>query len=221
MALYLFNLYRSPNVGVFLKVSEDYLIAPIGIPNTKIQKMESYLKVQAFKASIGGSRLLGPLIAMNSKGIIVSALADDDEINLIKKETKLPIERLPSNYTAVGNLISVNNKGAIVSPLLNKEALKIISNVLDVPIYQKEICGYHQVGSLIVATDVGGIIHPEASDEEIEFVKEALKVDIEPATVNRGVPFVSSGLVANTKGALVGSITSGPELAILSRILKL
>ncbi len=183
--------------------------------------MKEYLQVEAFRASIGGSRLLGPLIAMNSKGILVSNLAEEEEINLIKRETKLPVARLPSIFTAVGNLIALNNKGAIVAPILEREALKIIKDIFDVPIHVSKICGYNQVGALIVATDKGGIIHPEASEEEINFVKENLKIDLEPGTINRGVPFVASGLVANSKGALVGSVTSGPELAILSRTLKL
>ena len=39
-------------------------------------------------------------------------------------------------------------------------------------------------------------------------------------TVNGGIPFLSSGVVANTKYVVVGSLTSGPELIMLSRIFK-
>ncbi len=42
----------------------------------------------------------------------------------------------------------------------------------------------------------------------------------EPVTVNGGVPFLSSGIVANTKSVVVGNLTSGPELIMLSRIFK-
>ncbi|MEM4298605.1 MAG: translation initiation factor 6, partial [Nitrososphaerota archaeon] len=64
---------------------------------------------------------------------------------------------------------------------------------------------------------VGGVIHPNASEEEVKRVQEVLKVDVEPATVNGGVPFVASGIVVNSQAAIVGSLTRGPELAILTR----
>ncbi|NWG09781.1 MAG: translation initiation factor 6, partial [Nitrososphaerales archaeon] len=74
--------------------------------------------------------------------------------------------------------------------------------------------------SMAVATNLGVVVHPRASEAEIDRIREFLKVDVEPSTVNSGVPYVASGIVANSKNALVGSLTSGPELLILSRILK-
>ena len=44
--------------------------------------------------SIGGSRLIGPLSAMNNKGIVLSRLADDDEIKMLRRETGLNVDRL-------------------------------------------------------------------------------------------------------------------------------
>ena len=40
-----------------------------------------------------------------------------------------------------------------------------------------------------------------------------------PTPVNRGVP-VALGLVANSKNAIVGSQTTGPELVFITRALK-
>jgi translation initiation factor 6 len=51
-------------------------------------------------------------------------------------------------------------------------------------------------------------------------VSEVLQVPAEPVTVNGGVPFLSSGVIANTNAVVVGSMTSGPELIMLSRIFK-
>jgi translation initiation factor 6 len=70
---------------------------------------------------------------------------------------------------------------------------------------------------MIVATSHGGIIHPETDDDDIKVVSSVLGVNVEPATINGGIPFVSSGILANNKSIVVGTLTNGPEIMMLTR----
>jgi translation initiation factor 6 len=203
-----------------LKSNEEYILAPRGLAKTKISKLSEYLNVESIEISIGGSRLLGPLIAMNNKGILVSRLADENEIKTLKKSTGLPVERLLSKYTSVGNLISANDKGVIASKLLKDEENQIV-DVLDAPVEFLTIASFNHVGAIMVSGNVGSAIHPQASDEEITKAVKILKVDVEPITINRGLPFIASGIILTKEKAIVGSLTTGPELIMLSRIFKL
>ncbi len=54
----------------------------------------------------------------------------------------------------------------------------------------------------------------------MNLIKESLEVDVEAVTVNGGVPFVASGVIANSKSVVVGTLTTGPELIMLSRVFK-
>jgi translation initiation factor 6 len=78
--------------------------------------------------------------------------------------------------------------------------------------------GFVQAGSMIVATNVGAAVTPRASEEEVKAVSEILQVPAEAVTVNGGMPFLSSGIVANSKSVVVGTLTSGPELIMMSRV---
>ncbi len=220
MAIHLLDIYRNSNIGIFLKSNEKYLLVPRGLAKTKISKLSEYLNVEPIEVSIGGSRLLGPLIAMNNNGILVSKLADENEIMLLKKITGLPVEKLQSRYTSAGNLISTNDKGAIASTLL-KDAENQIVDVLNVPIDFLTIASFDYVGALMVSGNIGSAIHPQASDEEISKATKILKVDVEPITINRGLPFIASGIILTKEDAVVGSLTTGPELIMLSKIFKL
>lgn len=220
MPIYLLNIYRSPNIGIFLKGNERFLLVPRGLAKSKIGKLSTYLGAEPVESSIGGSRLLGPLVAMNSKGILVSRLAEDEEVRYLKEATGLPVERIPSIYTAVGNLISANDNGVVASDIL-RGVKDVIRDVLDAPVELLTIASYHQVGSVMVSSNVGSAVHPHASDEEVAKAAGVLKVDVEPATVNGGVPFVSSGIVISRGKAVVGSLTSGPELLMLSSVFKI
>jgi len=205
---------------MFVKGNDRFLLVPNGLAGTKVSKLSSFLGVEPIRTSISGLRLIGPLVAMNNKGIMVSRLTEEEEVREIKSKTGLPIEKLPAKYTSVGNLLVVNDNGAIASETLPSQAIETIEDVLDVSVEKMSIADYYQVGAMAVATNLGVVVHPRASEAEIDRIRDFLKVDVEPSTVNSGVPYVASGIVANSKNAVVGSLTSGPELLILSRILK-
>ena len=136
------------------------------------------------------------------------------------KQVALNVDRLNSKFTAIGNLISTNDNGALVSPLFNGEVDQQVQDVLGVPVVSMTVGGFIQVGSMVVATNTGAAVHPKATEEEIKVISETLQVQVEPLTVNGGIPFLSSGIIANSKSVIVGSLTSGPELIMLSRAFK-
>ena len=216
-----YDVYRSPNVGLFVRANDNTLLIPFGFADTKTKKLKEYLNVKKIMhVSIAGTRLIGPMTVMNNNGMLLPSTASDEEIQILK-QTGLNVERLQSKFTAIGNLILANDKGAIVSSLFNDEVHQSIRDVLGVPIQIMTIDGYVQVGSMVVTTNAGAIVHPNANDREIKSIAEILQVEAEPATINGGSPFLSSGIIANFKSAIVGSLTTGPELIMITRALKI
>ena len=220
MVIHKYDVYRSPNVGLFVRTNNDTLLLPFGFAETKAKKLKEYLDIEKIiHVSIAGTRLIGPMTVMNNNGILLPSTVSDDEIRILK-QTGLNVERLKSKFTAIGNLISANDKGAVVSNLFKGEVDQNIKDILGVPLQTLSIGGYIQVGSMIVATNAGAIVHPIANDSEISRISEILQVEAEPATVNGGSPFLSSGILANFSSVIVGNLTTGPELIMISRGLK-
>lgn len=221
MGIYRYDIYKSPNLGLYVRTNNNTILLPFGFAETKTSKLKEYLEVEnVIPTSIGGTRLIGAMSVINNNGILLSSITSDDEIEIIKRACDLTVERLSSKFTAVGNLILANDRGALVSPIFKGEVDKQIQEVLGVPVISSNIAGYYQIGSMVVATDTGAAVHPRATEEEIENISEILKVEIEPVTVNSGMPFLSSGLLANSKSVIAGSLTSGPELIMISRAFK-
>jgi len=81
------DIYRSPNIGIFLKTNDKLLLAPRGLAPSKGEKLKEALGVSVCYTSIAGSRLLGPLAAMNNNGILVSRLTEDVEMREIAAAT--------------------------------------------------------------------------------------------------------------------------------------
>ena len=220
MGIYRYDVYKSPNIGLFAKANDSIIIVPFGFAETKTSKLIKYLQVEEVYASVGNTRIIGSMTVMNNNGILVPSIASDEEIQILKKTSGLNVERLQTKFTAIGNLISTNDNGALVSPLFNGDVDEQVRDVLGVQIYSMRVAGFIQTGSMVVATNTGAAVHPKASEEEIKAISEALQVQVEPVTVNSGIPFVSSGIIANSKSVIVGNLTSGPELIMLTRAFK-
>jgi len=220
MGLHLAEVYRTPNIGIFLRANDKSLLMPKGVASTKSQKLSDNLRVKPCFISVEGTRLIGPLLVMNNKGALVSRMVEDYEIQEISSQTGLNVERLNSKYTAVGNLVAANDNGAMVSPILEPTAISQVKDVLGVEAHKLVIKDYVQVGALIVATNSGAAVYPKLTEKEVAEIGSVFKVEAYPTSVNGGVPFLASGVVANSSNAVAGNLTTGPELVFLTRALN-
>jgi len=209
----LFDYYGDVNIGFYGKASDKLFISSFE------KDFSNIFNVPSKRITIGGTEFVGLFSAMNSNGIILPFIVRDEELEEIKK-FGLDVLVLKEKFTAIGNLVVVNDKGAIVSDLLSKKSIKSIEDVLKVEVVQASLVNSKVVGSVCFATNKGAILHREASDEDVELVKDVLKVEVERGSVNFGSPFVASGIIANSYGALIGSKTSGYELDFIIRALK-
>ena len=212
-----YDIYRNPNIGIYTKTNNNFVFIPKGFTQTKTESLAKYLQTDYLITSIANTRLLGVLMVLNNHGILLPKTCSQEEIKNLKKGTDLNIKILDAKHNALGNLICANDKGGIISPLIDKEHLREIEDVLDIEVLQKKIAGYNQVGAIMTATNQGGVIHPEADEKDISVFSNILGINIEPATVNGGIPYLSSGILANSNAVVVGTLTSGPEIMMLTR----
>ncbi len=217
MDIFKFDVYRGPNLGVYISVNDSTILVPMGYAKSKAEKLEKYLDAEVLFTSIANTRLIGILSVMNNKGILLPKTAYQDEYDFLKKETDLEVGVLDSKFTALGNVICANDKGAVVSPWLSKNDCQTISDVMGVEVIQKRIAGFNQTGVVIVANNSGAAIHPEADEEDMKTFSNLLGVKIEQSSINNGTPYVSSGILANNHALVVGSLTTGPEIMMLTR----
>jgi len=170
--------------------------------------------VDVYETTVMGTRLLGVLVTGNNNALLVPDTITQDELSRLRSslgDFNVVVVRSRSN--ALGNIIVANSHGALVYPNLEDEVVKVIRDALGVEVVKRSIGGISSVGTVVAVTDVGGLVHPDATDEEVEFLRDLFKVPFRTGTVNFGVSFVRTGLVVNSKGAIVGNDTSGPEIA--------
>ncbi len=214
-----YDLYRGPNVGVYAAANDSVLLLPSGFAPAKADVLAGYLGVERrVNASVANTRLLGTLLVMNNSGIMLPRTAFEDEYTTLKSETGLNVGVLDSKFTALGNLVCANDRGAVVSPWLSRGECDSISDILGVEVMQGRIAGMYQTGSVMAANNAGAAVHPETDEEEMKAFANLLGVrGIEQASINNGIPYVASGMLANNNAIVVGSLTTGPEIMMLTR----
>lgn len=219
MAVYLSSIVGSVSIGVYSLANEKIVILPKIVPVKKAERIAEWLKVQLIQTSISGSVLAGAFVCANSNGIVLPLSVCEEELDNIKQFFKGNVTVMETKKTAYGNLVLANDFGAVVDPRLKEPQIKQISETLGVETVPTEIAGLPYVGSLAVATNKGVLAHPLLKDEERKVLEKVFKVPVDVGTVNCGIPYVGTGLIANSHAAVAGSMTTGPEMFIIGNAL--
>lgn len=211
---------ENPNVGVFCKANDDFAFIRMGLPKRIKRRIIEALDVTLVEIRIANANIIGSLLAFNKSGVVVTDLVSDENLKIIQNHG-FDVCVINDRYNAVGNDLLVNDTGALAHPGFQDETLQIISETLHVPVHRGTIGTLKTVGMAAVVTNKGMLCHPKVNDEEKKLLEQIFGVPVMIGTVNHGVPLIGSGLIANSKGAVVGTLTTGIEMGRIEEALHL
>ncbi len=211
------EIMGTPVIGVFATCTEEVALVPHGIKVDAKDFIADNLHVQVLEIIMGQSSVIGSMIRGNSNGFIVprDGLVEDLE------GIGLPISILPDKLNAIGNIVLANDSAALVHPELSDHSVDIIAQTLKVDVHRGTIAGFKTVGMAGTVTNKGVLVHPRATVQELSFLEDIFELPVDVGTTNYGTPMVGSGLLANSKGYVAGSKTTGYELGRIEGALSL
>jgi translation initiation factor 6 len=209
--LKLLNVSGNPNVGVFVRATEAHAFCPISLTASERRSVQEALEVEVVTSSVGGTSLVGSLLAANRHGVVVGDIATVRELKVLKA-TGLKLLTLDDPFNAVGNNVLVTDAGALVNPDYSDEVIAGFEKVFGVPVHKGTLAGLGTVGMGGVATPGGVLVHPKSTPEERETARRAFGREVMVGTINHGTGLIGAGLVANSKGALIGDASTNIEI---------
>ena len=224
MALLQKDLFNSPYSGVFCATNDLVTLVPPGIPDDDMEAISEALGTKVEVITIGGSSVLGTLIAMNNKGILVSNLITTLELEKLEEITAaldLNLGVLSERSNAIGNNFLLNDSGGFCNERLSKQSKVESEKIFELDITSQSLNGMDTLGMIGCVNTKGGLCHPEISDNEKEVMEKVLKVPVMEGTVNFGMPLVGAGVISSSKGAICGRQSTGVELGRVEEALKL
>ena len=224
MALLQRDLFNSPYVGVFCTTNEVLTLIPPGIPKDDVEAISGALGTTVEPVTIGGSRVVGTLVAMNGHGLLVSNIATSREIEKLEKlasDFNLRLGVISDRSNAIGHNFLVNDSGGFCNERLGSQTRELAQEILGVEITPKSLNQMDTLGMIGCVTNKGGLCHPDIEAQDRETMERILAVPIMEGTVNFGMPLVGAGVVASSKGAVCGRQSTGVELGRVEEALSL
>lgn len=207
------DVLGSPYVGVYCSASERFAIVSEGSEESFVRDLEEVLQVEVFTTYVAGSTIVGSLVAMNSNGVVVTNFAEEQELRKLPPDLRVGV--IEERINAAGNNVLANDRGACVHPDASRRTVKMLEDVLGVQVRRGAIAGIDTVGSVCLATSKGVLCHPRTSEAELKELSSLFGAPATPATLNYGTPYLGACAVANSKGALIGSLTTPIEMGRL------
>ena len=199
-----------PNIGVFSRVLGDIVVIPPESPADFRAAVKEALDAEIIETTIQGSTIIGSLVAGNSRGVVISGLATDEEVDKLAEYREVLL--LTENMNAAGNVIMANDTFVAVHPDMPADMGKAIAEFLGCELIFLTLGGVKTVGMAGVATNKGVIVHPRATAQELSRLEIVAKIPVGTGTINMGSALVGTGLLVNEKGYIAGNATSGFEL---------
>ncbi len=210
------SIRGNPMIGLYVRATEEFAV--VGVRDKAvIEVIRDELNVDVVATTVAGSELVGAMVAANFNGILVCKHALSKELELMSKVADVYV--VETDMTCLGNVICANDRGAIIHPEADGEIERAVAEKLGVEVVRGTVGGIKTVGMAAAVTNRGGLLHPNANDWEVRKIERVLGIETEKGTVNFGQDMVGAGVVANSKGYVVGDDTTGFELGVLEQAL--
>jgi translation initiation factor 6 len=214
----LLDFNENPNVGVYCRANDTVVFLQKQLSKKVKKKISQTLEVKLIELSIADSTIIGSLIALNSNGVVVTNVVGTETLNIIIDQG-FNCYVIKDVINAAGNDILANDYGAIIHPDIKNNSLKNIEKTLGVPVIRGTIASMKTVGMAAVVTNKGCLCHPKVTEDEKKTLEKIFDVEVMIGTVNHGHPMIGSGIVANTKGVIIGKNTTGIEMGRIEEAL--
>lgn len=201
------SFYNNPFIGLYLRASDKLVLCPPTASEKLVLQARESLAVEPIELFVNNSPLLGVFTAVNSNGVVLPSFAENNEA---KKLKRLGLNVCFLEKLAPGNNILVNDHAALASEKVSKQELRMLRDCFGVEVLQQRFAGF-PLASTTVVTNKGLLAYNEITALELKKLEKTFSVRGASGTSNMGVVFNSLGVIANSKGALVGMRTSGFE----------
>ncbi|MFT4309134.1 MAG: hypothetical protein ACMXYL_01455 [Candidatus Woesearchaeota archaeon] len=199
----LLSIHADSNIGLYFFSVGEVLFSGIRLRTEQKRMIERILKVRIVSLSIAGTPYPG-LFLIEAKGIILApSIIFEHEKKKVEKESGLKVLTINTSQTALRNIIGINKEKAIISSNTDKNIIRALHDLgISTLIVEHE--EFDNIGSMIIAGNNKGIISPIFEKRTIKKLEKHLSIELIETTVNNRQLFISSGIIHNNNGIIIG-----------------
>lgn len=207
----LIELENNPNVGLYVFANDKFCIVGKEIDEKKRKDIENILNVPIYSATILGTDLVGVFISGNNDFILIPN-AYEHEIEMFEKICKdhdVKLNIIDEKMNTFGNNLCISDKLIVANPKYPKAFFDKLKKKTRLEVFKLENKEFESAGAVCRFVAGKYFVSQQLSEEEVDkFINEIGGI----GTVNSGSNYVSSGIVGNKNGLLIGSASSTIEI---------
>ncbi|NPA86003.1 MAG: hypothetical protein GXO42_01180 [bacterium] len=208
----LLKIFEDPAVGLYLATNDDYTLIPRNLPEETKKIIENTLRTNLVEISAGGYDILGAFTILTDNYVLVSNIYDEQELNQLRQELDMAIYVVDSPVNVIANTILVHKNVVLLSYLYSEQLEQEMRKMLGVEVERVRLGPVDIFAQYLLPMQEKLLVSPVFSKDEAKYFKQRLGLqELRFVTVNKGSYFIKSGIVYNSRGILLGALTTPVE----------
>ncbi|MCA9497050.1 MAG: hypothetical protein KC589_08960 [Nanoarchaeota archaeon] len=207
----LLELDSNPNIGLYMFVNDKFCLIGEQISKEKKKEIENILQVPIYSITILGTGLIGVFLSGNNDFIIIPTIYDHEKKELEKIMTKhqTKIIEFDEKLNTFGNGLCFTDDLIIANNAYDKKFINKLEKETKLKITILKGEDLNCAGG--VCRYLNGKLYISQNLEEKNYKEFSHKIT-GVGTVNSGALFIASGIVGNSNGLLIGSMSTTIEI---------
>ena len=207
------------NIGLYMFANDKFCILGKQISQSKKKEIEKVLKVPVYNASVIGTELIGVFVSGNKDYVLIPDMYDY-EMEIFEEITtkhNIKLILIKNTINTYGNNICFGNKKILLNSKYSDGFKKKLENETEHKCIIIEVEDYENIGALCIYKNSRYFLSSQITEEN---AKEIASQVSGVGTVNSGSNYVSSGIVSNSKGLILGFACSTVEIQNITESLN-
>ena len=201
----------NPNIGLYMFACDKFAIIGIDANKEKMKAIEDVLQVPVYKTTVLSTELVGIFVAGNEEFLVVPDMYDYEMDEFKKICEKHDVKLLVKDYklNTLGNNLCFGNNKILINHQYPKNCGLEVANETGYQVIELKVPEYENAGAIATFKNGKYFMSQEVSEEQVkDIVNEIGGI----GTINAGSNFISSGIIGNSNGVLIGSMSTTVEI---------
>lgn len=199
------------NIGLYMFVNDKFCILGKEVDEIKKKEIENVLQVPIYHANVLGTDLIGVFVSGDDNFLLIPDMYDYEKevFEKIAKEHSIELLTLKDKANTYGNNICFGNKKILINPNYSKNFKQDLGNQTKYEVIDLDIEDLENAGAITIFKNNKYFLSQEVNEKHVKkIVNEIGGV----GTINAGSNYISSGVVGNSNGVILGSLSTTVEI---------
>lgn len=201
----------NPNIGIYMFANDKFCLVGNSLNENQKKEVEKVLQVPVYPISILSTDLIGIFIAGNNEMMLIPEVFDHEreELTKICKKHEVELIEFSARLNTLGNNICVGDKKLLINPEYSDGFKKNVKLKTKYEIFEIENPEFRAIGSVCKFLNGKYFVSQEFEENQLKMIVDEVGA---VGSVNGGSNYVASGIIGNSNGLILGSMSSTVEI---------